>query len=135
MADTYSIRKKALEDERSKQTVIVRGIQDKLHAVQSSISLTEDFAKEVTEIPVPEYAEVCDTHCPFCHTPNEQVEQEANKLTAAIGWMNRELRTSSYARESFRDEESKLIKLLAKEKEILSSIKPASISSPSKSKT
>ncbi|NWL08196.1 DUF3732 domain-containing protein [Pseudomonas hunanensis] len=122
LADTYSIRKKALEDERSKQTVIVRGIQDKLHAVQSSISLTEDFAKEVTEIPVPEYAEVCDAHCPFCHTPNEQVEQEANKLTAAIGWMNRELRTSSYARESFRDEESKLIKLLAKEKEILSSI-------------
>jgi archaellum component FlaC len=122
LTDTYSVRKKALEEERSKQTVIVRGLQDKVHAVQSSISLTEDFAKGITEIPVPEYAEIIDAHCPFCDAPSEQVDQEANKLTVAIDWMNRELRTSSYVRESFRDEENKLSKALAKEKDTLSGI-------------
>lgn len=121
-ADAYALRKKALEDDRSKQTVVVREIQDKLHAVRSSISLTEDFAKNIAEIPVPEYAEVSDTHCPFCDAPHEQMEVEANKLTAAIGWMNRELKTTSYARESFRDEENKLIKALGKEKDVLSTI-------------
>ncbi|MDD2133381.1 DUF3732 domain-containing protein [Pseudomonas kurunegalensis] len=121
-ADAYSLRKQALEDDRSKQTIIVRELQDKLHAVRSSISLTEEFAKNVAEIPVPEYAEVSDAYCPFCDASHEQVEVEANKLTAAIGWMNRELKTTSYARESFRDEENKLIKLLAKEKDVLSGI-------------
>ncbi|WP_339439568.1 DUF3732 domain-containing protein [Pseudomonas sp. EA_15y_Pfl1_P104] len=121
-ADAYSLRKKTLEDDRSKQTIIVRELQDKLYAVRSSISLTEDFAKNIAEIPVPEYAEVSDAYCPFCDAPHEQVEVEANKLTAAIGWMNRELKTTSYARESFRDEENKLIKSLAKEKDILSGI-------------
>lgn len=122
IADTYTERKKILEDERSKQTVVVRELQDKLHAVKSSISLTEDFAKNISEIPVPEYAEVSDSQCPFCAAPSEHVENEANKLTAAIGWMNRELKTTSYARESFREEESKLAKSLDKQKEILSAI-------------
>lgn len=121
-ADAYSLRKKALEEDRSKQTIIVRELQDKLHAVRSSISLTEDFAKNIAEIPVPEYAEVSDAQCPFCDASHEQVEVEANKLTAAIGWMNRELKTTSYARESFRDEENKLIKVLAKEKDVLAGI-------------
>ncbi|RFQ20022.1 DUF3732 domain-containing protein, partial [Pseudomonas sp. ATCC 13867] len=122
IADAYTERKNGLEKERSKQTLVVRELQDKLHAVRSSISLTEDFAKTISEIPVPEYAEVNEANCPFCDAPSQHVENEANKLIAAIGWMNKELNTSSYARESFREEEGKLVKALVREKETLSGI-------------
>lgn len=121
-ADTYTERKRALEEERSKQTLVVRELQDKLYAVRSSISLTEDFAKTIAQIPVPEYAEISESHCPFCEAPSPHVEDEANKLTVAIDWMNTELKTTSYARESFREHEGKLLKMLLAEKEKLSDI-------------
>ncbi|MGA3826234.1 DUF3732 domain-containing protein [Pseudomonas chlororaphis] len=122
VADSYTIQKKALEEERAKQTVKVRELQDKLFAVRSSISLTEDFASTINNLPVPEYAEVSEAQCPFCDAPNHQVESEANKLTKAIDWMNSELKISSYARESFREEEGKITKKFTEQKEILSGI-------------
>ncbi|WP_256592092.1 DUF3732 domain-containing protein [Pseudomonas sp. CC120222-01a] len=121
-ADAYTERKKVLEEERSKQTVIVRELQDKLYAIRSSIDFTEDFAKTVGQIPLPEFAEVGEAHCPFCEAISSHVDNEANKLTFAIEWMNTELKTTSYARESFREEEGKLLNKLGSEKENLSSI-------------
>lgn len=121
-ADDYAVQKKELEQQRSKQTLVVRELHDQLGAVRSSISFTEDFAKNISEIPVPEYAEVNEAHCPFCHAPSQHVENEANKLTDAIGWMNKELRASSYARESFREEEMLVLAKYKKEKDLLSGI-------------
>lgn len=121
-ADDYTVQKKELEEQRSKQTLVVRELHDQLRAVRSSISFTEDFARNISDIPVPEYAEVNEAHCPFCDAPNLHVENEANKLTDAIDWMNKELRTSSYARESFRDEEGRILALYKEGKDVLSGI-------------
>lgn len=122
MTDSYSVQKRSLEDQRSAQTAIVRELQDSLHAVRSSIGFTEKFKKTINSIAVPEYAEISEATCPFCATPNESLENEANKLSAAIGWMNNELKISSYARESFRDEEVKIDKKIIAEKEVLAGI-------------
>lgn len=118
-ADDYAVQKKELEQQRSNQTLVVRELNDQLSAVRSSISFTEDFAKNISEIPLPEYAEIKESHCPFCDSPSQHVEHEANKLTDAIGWMNKELRTSSYARESFREEEGRILSKHKEEKEKL----------------
>lgn len=121
-ADDYAVQKKELEQQRSKQTFVVRELHDQLGAVRSSISFTETFAKNISEIPVPEYAEVNEAHCPFCYASSQHVENEANKLTNAISWMNKELRTSSYARESFREEEGLVLAKYKNEKDLLSDI-------------
>ncbi|NMZ61038.1 DUF3732 domain-containing protein [Pseudomonas nitroreducens] len=118
-ADDYVVQKKELEQQRSEKTFVVRDLHDQLRAVRSSISFTEEFAKNISEIPVPEYAEVNEANCPFCDAPNQHIENEANKLSDAISWMNKELRTSSYARESFREEESRVLAKYKEEKDAL----------------
>lgn len=121
-ADTYAEQKRLLDDKRAAQTAVVRELQDKIFAVRSSIGFTETYQSTIGSIPVPEYAEVNESHCPFCDAPSEILELEANKLSHAIGWMNSELRVSSYVRESFKEEETKLNKKLDEEKENLSEI-------------
>lgn len=120
--DSFGIQKRALEEARSLATVEWRSLQNKLHAVQSSIGFTEKFKQTAESVATPDFAEVGETVCPLCDSHSDQTTQEVNRLSAAIDWLNDELRMSAYARESFREEEKKILKEISTVKEKLSGI-------------
>ncbi|WP_052107377.1 DUF3732 domain-containing protein [Pseudomonas chlororaphis] len=120
--DSFGVQKRALEEARSLATVERRTLQNKLHAVQSSIGFTEKFKQTADSVVTPDFAEVGETVCPLCDSHSDQTVQEVNRLSAAIDWLNDELRMSAYARESFREEEKKILKEISAVKEKLSGI-------------
>lgn len=120
--DSFGAQKRALEEARSLATVEWRSLQNKLHAVQSSIGFTEKFKQTADSVATPDFAEVGETVCPLCDSHSDQTTQEVNRLSAAIDWLNDELRMSAYARESFREEEKKILKEISTVKEKLAGI-------------
>lgn len=64
----------------------------------------EGFAGAMNSLPIPKTVHLDHAVCPVCASPSEAAEDEANKLSAAIHWLNRELRLSAYAREGFGQE-------------------------------
>jgi hypothetical protein len=120
--DSFGVQKRALEEARSLATVEWRSLQNKLHAVQSSIGFTEKFKQTADSVATPDFAEVGKTVCPLCDSHSDQTTQEVNRLSAAIDWLNDELRMSAYARESFREEEKKILKEISTVKEKLADI-------------
>lgn len=69
-----------------------------------STQQVEGFAGAMTSLPIPKTAHLDHAVCPVCASPSEAAEDEANKLSAAIHWLNGELRLSAYAREGFGQE-------------------------------
>ncbi|TNV14944.1 DUF3732 domain-containing protein, partial [Buttiauxella sp. B2] len=68
------------------------------------------------------------TFCPVCESHSDIPEDQANKLTQAIEWLNTELRLSSYARESLgqesRDLRKEIKEIRLKLKSVQTSLKP-----------
>lgn len=57
--------------------------------------------------------------CPVCASPSEAAEDEANRLSAAIHWLNGELKVSAYAREGFGQERRDIDEQLKKARQAL----------------
>lgn len=95
--DAEEIRRKLIAD--------LRRQQQKLASIRSSIEFAKSYTEEAEKIPVPEETELYASECPFCHTYHSSIEQEANKLSEAIIWLNRELGRSKYLLESYEEQE------------------------------
>ncbi len=48
------------------------------------------------------------SHCPFCESENRSIVPEVNKLSEAISWLNEELRSSPYTKDSLEENDYKL---------------------------
>ncbi len=104
-SNEHTQQKQIAERERDKLVGSLRRAQQKLADVQSSIRFTKDYAKDTAGTFVPADARLHVSECPFCHSQNSEIENEANKLKDAIHWLNRELVKSRYFLESFEEQE------------------------------
>ena len=122
VSDEHVKLKQEAEQERRKLTAELRKRQQNLADISSSIQFAKKYTEETGSVPVPEEAELHASKCPFCHTHHSSVEQDANKLSDAILWLNEELGKSKYMLESFEENEQKAKRELVK---IKSSVKLA----------
>jgi hypothetical protein len=116
-SDEHVKMKQEAEVEQRKLVAELRRSQQKLASIKSSIEFAKSYTEKTAGISISENAEIHASECPFCHTHNSLVEQEANKLDDAIIWLNNELGRSKYLLESYEEQELKvkleLEKLLA----------------------
>lgn len=100
--------KQVAERELSKLTAEYRKVQNKLKDIKASIEFSENYKKETKQTIVPTKADLSVSNCPFCRKQNSDIEQNANKLSNAILWLNDELSKSEYFLDSFREDERQI---------------------------
>ncbi len=74
------------------------------YLLKVSTEQASGFAESVTALPIPKATNLEHAVCPVCASQSDVAEDEANKLSAAIHWLNAELKVSTYAREGFGEE-------------------------------
>lgn len=92
---------------RANKAELMAGIQKALNTrylLKVSAEQASGFAESVTALPIPTIANLEHAACPVCASQSDVAEDEANKLSAAIHWLNGELKVSTYAREGFGEE-------------------------------
>ncbi len=81
-----------------------RRLQINLSDVVASIKYAEEYRNNVNDVYTLEETELHLSECPFCHSKNERLVEEANKLEKAIDWLNDELSKTPYLLDSFQSE-------------------------------
>ena len=92
---------------REKKAVLMSRIQKKLNTqylLKISSEQASGFAASLTSLHIPTTTSLEHGVCPVCASQSDVAEDEANKLSAAIHWLNDELKVSTYAREGFGEE-------------------------------
>ncbi|MGC1182313.1 DUF3732 domain-containing protein [Legionella sp.] len=105
LSSTFEQQRASLEQAKSILYAEIRDLQRNRMTTRASIKYAEKFRETMDTISVPFSAEIPISTCPFCESENNNNEQEANRLTEAISWLNNELRLSPYMRESFAEDE------------------------------
>jgi hypothetical protein len=104
LSNEADVRRRKLLDERATELVNKRKAQGTLLVIDDSIKSATQFGIEMTANAAPDSTELEPPHCPWCNSQTSVPAEEANKLAAAIDWLNGELKLSAYARESFVSE-------------------------------
>lgn len=92
---------------REQKAVLMASIQKALNTrylLKVSTQQASGFAESVTALPIPTTTNLEHAACPVCASQSDVAEDEANKLSEAIHWLNGELKVSTYAREGFGEE-------------------------------
>lgn len=100
---------KLLNEAEAKQTELsakLRKLQTVMAEINSTREFSEKYAANSREIGIPKVAHISHANCPFCLSENNVVEDSANKLSDAIGWLNTELKRSSYRRVALNEDEA-----------------------------
>lgn len=98
-----------LEKEKNNLLSKRRRIVVQIDEINSSIAYAKHYAEVMdTYQPVTD-AITEDALCPFCHNKTNSTRHEANRLTEAINWLNRELSKSSLRMDSFLPEKKRLM--------------------------
>jgi hypothetical protein len=108
LSNQVEILRRKLLDERANILVKKRKAQGQLRLIDGSIKSAVQFGLDLTSDGIPDLTEWNKSHCPLCETQTYVPVTEANKLAAAIEWLNGELKLSAYARESFVNERRKV---------------------------
>ena len=96
-----------------------RSLQNKLSDILSSIEYTNKHFYDIENLTKKSEEKVKVSECPFCHTYNEEILNEANHLENAISWLNHELSKSNYLLDSFESDKKEIQdKINALEQEI-----------------
>ncbi|EWS65447.1 ATPase involved in DNA repair [Hydrogenophaga sp. T4] len=104
LSDAFETKREAL---RQQKAALMSSIQKALnirYLLLVSSQQASGFADSLTALPIPTATQLDHSICPVCASPSEVAEDEANKLSAAIHWLNHELKVSTYAREGFGEE-------------------------------
>ncbi|MRW88428.1 DUF3732 domain-containing protein [Duganella sp. FT80W] len=109
------------EDRRTELTSQLRKSQIALTQVESAGEFSKKYLEHNQAIALPRTANIKHANCPFCESENNVVESSANQLTEAIGWLNSELRRSSYRQLALDEELSVLKKQVAHDRANLAS--------------
>jgi hypothetical protein len=118
-SDTFDATRKEL---RTRKAEIMAEIQKALNTrylLDVSTQQVEGFAGAMTDLPIPKATHLDHAVCPVCASPSEAAEDEANRLSAAIHWLNGELKVSAYAREGFGQERRDIDEQLKKARQAL----------------
>lgn len=104
LTDDYESTLKILKDKKAKLVSELRSALGRLNLLERSADQARGIGQSFAEMPVPRSTDLDHTFCPVCESHSDVPEDEANKLTEAIEWLNTELKLSSYARESLGQE-------------------------------
>lgn len=109
----YTRQRAELDRGRSLLVAQFRQLNRQFAAANASVQFAERYRLEAAEVNVPKEAAYTVSECPFCHTRSENMEKHANSLHDAIEWLNGELRSSTYLRQSFESDRADLGKRIS----------------------
>ncbi|EPC4046371.1 DUF3732 domain-containing protein [Enterobacter mori] len=98
------------EQKRTEVLALKRNKERERAKINMDTKHIDAFTTNITDISFPESAELHVSKCPFCFTENQESINEANTLTKSINWLNNELKSSPYVKESLIDIDKKLSK-------------------------
>lgn len=99
---------KELKYKRNELYFQKRILQNKLNDISSSIDYANKHFHDIENLTIESEEKVKVSECPFCHTHNEKILNEANYLESAISWLNHELSKSNYLLDSFESDKKEL---------------------------
>lgn len=104
LSNTFETWQVDLRDKKASLMVSIQRALNTRYLLKVSTEQASGFADSLTSLPIPTTTNLEHAVCPVCASQSEMAEDEANKLSAAILWLNDELKVSSYAREGFGEE-------------------------------
>lgn len=118
LSSVFEFRRLELRKIKASLMSKIQKARNNLYLIDVSTGQASGFADTITSLPIPKTTNLKHGFCPVCASQSDVAEDEANKLSAAINWLNKELKVSTYAREGFGEERRELekqIKALRKE--------------------
>lgn len=116
---TFETTRKELRARKAELMAEIQKALNTRYLLDLSTQQVEAFAGAMTSLPIPKAVHLDHAVCPVCASPSEATEDEANKLSAAIHWLNGELKVSAYAREGFGRERREIDEELKKVRQAL----------------
>lgn len=104
LSGEFEIRREELREQKAALMAQIQKSLNTRYLMKVSTEHASGFAESLTTLPIPTSANLEHAECPVCASHSDVAEEEANKLSAAILWLNEELKLSSYTREGFGQE-------------------------------
>ncbi|EGH13284.1 MULTISPECIES: DUF3732 domain-containing protein [Pseudomonas syringae group] len=128
LADDYEKALNSLRDQKAQHVADLRSAIGRLNLLERSVEQAKGIGASYASLAIPRSTNLEHTFCPVCESHSDIPEDQANKLTQAIEWLNTQLKLSSFARESLGQESRDLRKgikeLRQKLKEVQAALKP-----------
>ncbi|CAI1670438.1 DUF3732 domain-containing protein [Serratia fonticola] len=107
-SNEHYLQLKKYESELSIALLNKRELERERIQVKRTIENLNDYTRRIKNIEHPTEFHLNSSHCPFCESDNRSIVPEVNKLSEAISWLNKELRSSPYTKESLEENDYKL---------------------------
>ncbi|CQH10328.1 DUF3732 domain-containing protein [Yersinia mollaretii] len=104
LSSVFETRRAELRKTKASLMSIIQKALNTRYLLDVSSGQASGFADALTSIPIPRTTNLDHGVCPVCASQSDVAEDEANRLSAAINWLNDELKVSTYAREGFGEE-------------------------------
>lgn len=104
LSSAFETRRAELREQKAELMSTIQKALNTRYLLKVSAEQASGFATSVTALPIPKAVNLENAVCPVCASQSDVAEDEANKLSAAIHWLNDELKVSTYAREGFGEE-------------------------------
>ncbi|VVO52356.1 hypothetical protein PS893_00353 [Pseudomonas fluorescens] len=104
LSSAFETKRTELQVKKAELMARIQKALNKRYLLKVSTEQASGFGESLTSLSFPKAASLEETVCPVCASQSEVAEDEANKLSAAIHWLNDELKLSTYAREGFGEE-------------------------------
>ena len=104
LSNEFEIKRQRLRKTKASLMSQIQKARNYLYLLDISSAQTSGFADTLTSLPFPKKTNLKHGHCPVCSSQSDVAEEEANKLSMAINWLNEELKVSTYAREGLGEE-------------------------------
>ncbi|MGY4025957.1 DUF3732 domain-containing protein [Aeromonas rivuli] len=104
LSSAFETRRAELRDKKAALMSSIQKAMNTRYLLKVSTEQASGFAESLTSLPIPTTTNLEHAACPVCASQSDVAEDEANKLSAAIHWLNDELKVSTYAREGFGEE-------------------------------
>ncbi|MGL5486094.1 MAG: DUF3732 domain-containing protein, partial [Shewanella sp.] len=104
LSSAFETRRSELRDIKATLIASIQKALNTRYLLKVSTEQASGFAESLTSLPIPTTTNIEHSVCPVCASQSDVAEDEANKLSAAIHWLNDELKVSTYAREGFGEE-------------------------------
>jgi hypothetical protein len=125
LSNAFETRRTELRDQKAELMSIIQKALNTRYLLKISTEQASGFAESLTALPIPSATNLEHAACPVCASVSDVAEDEANKLSAAIHWLNEELKVSTYAREGFGEERRAIDNDLKKHRKALAAVEAA----------
>ncbi|GFM86345.1 ATPase [Pseudomonas cichorii] len=125
LSNAFETRRNELRDSKAQLMANIQKALNTRYLLKVSTEQASGFVDSVTALPIPKATNLDHSVCPVCSSQSDVPEDEANRLSAAIHWLNGELKVSTYAREGFGEERREIDATLKKLRQELALVEKA----------